>query len=212
MTTFFSNRGDAGRQLGELLQQRVSDGNVIVLGLARGGLPVAAEVARALGAPLDALIVRKLGMPFNPEFAFGALASGGHIYIDDSLVSKFAMPQEQIDEIVAGETAELRRREQVYRAGRNPLDLASKTAIVVDDGIATGATMRAALMYVRSLRPVRVVLAVPVAPDDSAAVFADLCDEFVCVRPVAELGSVGQFYAEFGQVSDAEVVAILQGH
>ena len=207
----YLNRFDAGQRLGKVVASRVTAADhPIVLALPRGGVPVGAEVAKAIGGELDLLIVRKLGMPFDSEYAFGAIGAGDAMFIDRQLVDRVGLSQEQIDAIVELERAELARREAKYRAGRAPLNVAGRTVVVVDDGIATGASMKAALKVLRGLKPGRVVLAVPVAPADSRGEFAGLVDEFICPLEVMGLGGVGRWYESFEQVEDDEVLAALR--
>jgi len=206
----YRNRVEAGQQLGLRVATHVkANEKSIVLALPRGGVPVGAEVAKAIGGKLDLLIVRKLGMPFDPEYAFGAIGAGDAMFIDRQLVDRVGLSQEQIDEIVKRERSELVRREAKYRAGRAPLNVAGRTVVVVDDGIATGASMKAALEVLRGLKPGLVVLAVPVAPADCRGEFAGLVDEFICPLEVMGLGGVGRWYESFEQVEDEEVLALL---
>jgi len=206
----YRNRVEAGQQLGLRVATHVkANEKSIVLALPRGGVPVGAEVAKAIGGKLDLLIVRKLGMPFDPEYAFGAIGAGDAMFIDRQLVDRVGLSQEQIDEIVKRERSELVRREAKYRAGRAPLNVAGRTVVVVDDGIATGASMKAALEVLRGLKPERVVLAVPVAPADCRGEFAGLVDEFICPLEVMGLGGVGSWYESYEQVEDEEVLALL---
>jgi putative phosphoribosyl transferase len=180
-----------------------------VLALPRGGVPVAYEVALALNADLDVLVVRKLGVPSQPELAMGAIASGDAFYLDERMVEIAGISSGQLDEVIARERAELARRETLYRGNDAPLDVRARVAIVVDDGMATGATMKAAAMSLRRAHPARIVAALPVAPLDSEARVEDVVDEFVCVlRPYRYYG-VGQFYDDFTQTSDDEVRALL---
>lgn len=212
--TVYRNRTDAGQQLAAAVVDRLGDqpAGAIVLALPRGGVPVAVEVTKAIKAPLDVMIVRKLGMPFDPEFAFGAISSGGACYLNPRVMGRGIVTEAQIEKVRAAETAELTRREHLYRGDRPLADLTGRTVIVVDDGIATGASMRAALMAVRALGAGRVVLAVPVAPAESEAEFADLVDDFICPLFAENLGSVGAFYEDFAQVEDAQVFESLQAN
>lgn len=218
MSLPFQNRKDAGRQLvAEILQRHpefaaLNQGELKVLGLARGGLPVAAEVASALQAALDVIVVRKLGVPLNPEYAFGALAPNNTIYLDHNLVARLSLATNQVDSVIAEQQKELARREQLYRAGRETIRVENAIALLVDDGIATGATMRAALLYLRGLKPRRLIVAVPVAPVgiDQELVSASLADELICPETPDPFGAVGNFYEVFPQVSDDEVIGILE--
>lgn len=206
--TVYLNRTDAGQQLAQEVAARLGErpDNAIVLALPRGGVPVGVEVAKRIGAEFDVLITRKLGMPFDPEFAFGAIGPGGACYLNPDVLERHAISDEQINQVRESETAELSRREHLYRGNREFPTLNGKTVIVVDDGIATGASIKAALLALKSLKPGRVVLAVPVAPKESVPEFTQLVDEFICPLTPEHLGSVGEHYAEFGQVTDAEVL------
>jgi predicted phosphoribosyltransferase len=204
----FRDRADAGRLLASTLEgQRLE--RPVVLGMARGGVPVAAEVARRLAAPLDVLVVRKLGAPGQPEFAIGALAEGV-THIDESTVRMLGVPRDVLDRLVAAETAERERREVVYRKGRPPLDLAGRTVIVVDDGLATGASARAAIMSLRRRGPARIVFAAPVCAPESAAALRDVADAVVCVESPRDFRAVGHWYEDFSPTADAEVVTLLE--
>jgi len=207
----YQDRSDAGQILARAVAAKITPGeSVVVLGLPRGGVPVAAAVAKALNATLDVIVARKLGVPFNPEYAFGAIASGGARYLNQSVVHGLALTEDQIAAVSAAETAELQRREQRYRGERPFPNLAGKTVILVDDGIATGATLRAAMLAVREMQPARLIVAAPVAPADTAAEIASKVDEFVCPIIADDFQAVGQFYRDFGQVEDAEVVDALK--
>jgi predicted phosphoribosyltransferase len=204
----FRDRHDAGRRLAaELLAYR--DEDPVVVGLPRGGVPVAEEVAAALGAPLEVLAVRKLGAPHNPEYGIGAIAEGGIRVFDSEALAVLGINGGVLDSIVAREAEELRRRVAAYRGERSPIDLRGRTAIVVDDGVATGVTDTAALRAVRRLGPHRLVLAVPVCAPDSALRLREEADEVVCLSEPPLLYGVGQWYRDFSQVSDAEVIASL---
>lgn len=205
----FSNRADAGRRLAASLRHYRQHGDVLVLGLPRGGVPVAYQVAQALNAELDVLIVRKLGVPFRPELAMGAIASGGGISVNDDVIAAARLTPEQFDQVRITEQRELERRERLFRGTRKPAAIQGRIVIVVDDGLATGATMRAALGALRMLKPARLVVAVPVAPAGSAERFADVCDEFVCIETPDDFAAVGQFYENFSQTSDDEVRELL---
>jgi len=201
----FLDRTDAGIRLAGHLAAYVGRADVVVLGLPRGGVPVAAEVARALGAPLDVFCVRKLGVPGEPELAMGAIATGGVVVVNEAVVAEISAPPELVAEVAAAERAELDRRERAYRGDRPPLPLAGRTVVLVDDGLATGASMRAAVRAVRSAGPARVVVAVPVAAAETCRSLEAEADEVVC--PLAPKGfrAVGGWYEDFSTTSDDEV-------
>jgi putative phosphoribosyl transferase len=184
--------------------------DVVVLGLARGGVPVGWEVAAGLGAPLDVFLVRKLGVPQWPELAMGAIASGGAVVINESVVQSLHISESQLQEVMQRETAELQRREVAYRGGRDAMNLRGKVVIVVDDGIATGASMRCALQAVRGAAPSEVVVAVPVGPRSECQRLRGDADDVVCATSPARFEAVGQVFGDFHQVSDEEVRALLQ--
>lgn len=209
MSVMFPNRQAAGRELAEYLRDYRREGDLLVLGLPRGGVPVAYEVARSLGAELDVMVVRKLGVPGQPEFAMGALASGGVRVLDESIVRALGLREEQVETVVAAEREELARRERLYRDGRPSPRIQGRTVILVDDGLATGASMKAAVRAVDAFEPARVVVAVPVAPPDATHEFSGLADAFVCVHMPWSFQAVGQFYREFGQTTDDEVRDLL---
>ena len=204
----FADRRDAGRQLGERLLPFAYE-NPLVIGLPRGGVPVAREVARALHAPLDFLAVRKLGAPHNPEYGIGAVAEDRVRVIDPEAVAILSLRNAVVDGIAAHETEELERRVALYRRDRTPLAVAGHTAIVVDDGVATGVTDTAALRAVRRRGPRRLVLAVPVCPPDTERRLREEADEVICLQAPPRFFGVGQFYEDFSQVSDEEVISIL---
>src|SRR5438094_3251828 len=206
----FADRAEAGRVLAEKLKPLAGNPNVVVLALPRGGVPVAAELARALGAPLDVFVVRKLGVPGHEELAMGAIATGGVLVLDDRLVHGLGVSDDQIDRTIARELQELERREAAYRAGRGPPDLEGKTVILVDDGLATGATMQAAALAVRKYNPARVVVAVPVASAETCDEFRANVDEIVCALTPAPFHAVGLWYEDFSQTSDDEVQELLR--
>lgn len=207
MRTGYRDRAAAGGVLAELLAHHAGRSDVIVLGLVRGGVPVAAVVADRLAVPLDVLVVRKLGVPGAEEVAFGALGPGGVVVRNEDIAAR--LPAEQIAWVLRREQAELARRERLYRAGRGPLELAGRTAIVVDDGLATGATARAAVAVARRLGAGTVVAAVPVAAPDALAQLRAVADEVACPLAPAQFGAVSRYYDRFGQVGDDEVVALL---
>lgn len=204
----FADRADAGRQLARQLLPLAYE-NPFVIGLPRGGIPVAREVALALNAPLDFLAVRKLGAPHNAEYGIGALAEDGTRVIDPEAIAVLGISNGVLEEITARETEELRRRAALYRDDRPPLDLSGHTAIVVDDGVATGVTDAAALRALRRRGPRRLILAVPVCPPDTARRLEDEADEIVCLQAPPRFFGVGQWYEDFSQTSDQEVVSIL---
>jgi predicted phosphoribosyltransferase len=205
----FRDRVEAGRSLAELLSGYAGRDDVIVLALPRGGVPVGYEVAKALGAPLDVLVVRKLGVPGHEEFAMGAIASGGLLVLDQDLVRRLGIGRAEIERTVAAELRELERREAAYRDGREPPQLEGKTVILVDDGLATGSTMRAAALAVRQANPARIVVAVPVAAAQTCDEFRDVVDEIVCGLTPQPFQAVGLWYDDFSQTSDDEVRALL---
>ena len=205
----FRDRAEAGRLLAELLQGYAGRDDVVVLALPRGGVPVGYEVAKALGAPLDVFAVRKLGVPGREELAMGAIASGGLLVLDRHLISSLGISNSEIQRAVAAELRELDRREAAYRGGRGPPELTGKTVILVDDGLATGSTMRAAAQAVRERRPARVVVAVPVAAAQTCDEFRDDVDEIVCAVTPSPFHAVGVWYEDFSQTSDEEVRELL---
>ncbi len=203
------DRRAAGQMLADALQNYAGRDALIVLALPRGGVPVAAEVARALKAPLDVMLVRKLGLPGHPELAMGAIASGGARVMNDEVVRRAMVSADALDAVVAEESRELERRERVYRGERPWPDLQGRCVILVDDGLATGATMRAAVEAVKRQRPACVVVAVPVAPPETVHELESLVDEVVCPLQPESFMAIGQWYRDFRQVSDAEVLALL---
>ncbi|MFE9362111.1 phosphoribosyltransferase family protein [Streptomyces sp. NPDC006978] len=204
----FTDRTDAGRQLAEALRH-LERRDPVVLGLPRGGVPVAYEVARALGAPLDVIVVRKLGVPYRPELGFGAIGEGGARVISDEIVRHAGVREKDLEAVERAEEAELLRRAQTYREGRPRLPLEGRTVVVVDDGVATGATARAACHVVRAQGASHVVLAVPVASPDVAARMREDVDEVVCLSTPHLFSAVGEWYRDFSQTSDEEVVSLL---
>jgi putative phosphoribosyl transferase len=204
----FQDRRRAGRDLAELLAAYRGKPDVVVLGLPRGGVPVAFEVARELGAPLDVFIVRKLGMPGHEEYAMGAIASGG-VRVMNPEVAELRIPPAAVEAIADREKRELERREQLYRGNRPPLDVKDRIVILVDDGLATGSTMRAAALAVRRLGPKRIVIAVPVGARATCNEFSGEVDEVVCARSPEPFMGVGAWYDDFGQTSDEEVHRLL---
>ncbi len=206
--TRFRDRRDAGRRLAEQLLPLAAE-HPVVVGLPRGGVPVADEVATALRAPLEILAVRKLGAPHNPEYGIGAIAEGGTRVFDSEALAILGIDGGVLESIVSRETAELRRRVAAYRGNRPSMELKGRTVIVVDDGVATGVTDTAALRAIRRRGPRRLVLAVPVCAPDSAARLREEADEVVCLIEPPLLYGVGQWYRDFSQVSDDEVISAL---
>jgi predicted phosphoribosyltransferase len=206
----FADRAEAGRLLGAALQDRI-EGKAFVLGLARGGVVVAAGVADALDAPLDVLIPRKLGAPRNAELAIGAVAPGVRV-IDEAMVRRLRVPAGYLEAEIARAEAEIERRSQAYRGHRPPPRLAGSCAVVVDDGVATGATAIAAPRWARAQRPDRLVFATPVGPPDTARLLSRECDEVVFLREPASFTAVGTWYRRFDQVDDDAVKAIVAEH
>jgi putative phosphoribosyl transferase len=209
MARTFRDRRDAGRVLArELASYRGRDG-LLVLGLARGGVPVGWEVAAALGADLDVFLVRKLGVPQWPELAMGALASGGGVVMNERVLSSLQISDEQVRDVIDRETAELHRRELAYRNGRSMADPRGRTVIIVDDGIATGASILAAVRAVRTAGPEAIIVAVPVGPRSVCQLLAQEADHVVCATMPDDLEAVGQSFVDFHQVSDDEVRDLL---
>lgn len=204
----FTNRAAAGRELASLLQQFKERPDVLVLGLPRGGVPVAYEIAEALHAPLDVMVVRKIGAPGQPELAVGAIASGGVTVINEGALAWFR-DSEAIERAAAAEHVELERREVAYRGARPPLNAKDRVVILVDDGAATGATMLAAIRAARKLDAKKVVVAVPVASIDACRMLAEEADEMICVSTPRFFYAVGQWYKEFTQTTDEEVTRLL---
>jgi putative phosphoribosyl transferase len=209
MEGIFPDRAEAGRLLGLKLSKYAGAADVIVLGLPRGGVPVAYEVARALRVPLDVFIVRKLGVPGFEELAVGAIASGGVRVLNDEVANALPNREEIIEAVTQRETAEMERREQKYRDGRPAPEIRGRTVILIDDGLATGATMRAAVKALRQRGVARIVVAVPVGPPDTCKEFEDEADEVVCASAPEFFQAVGQYYEDFSQTSDEEVRELL---
>ncbi len=206
----FLNRADAGRKLAGHLAAYANRADVIVLGLPRGGVPVAFEVARALRAPLDVFLSRKLGVPGQEELAFGALASGGVCVLDQDLIREVGISPEKVARVTEKAKRELERRESVYRAGRPPLRVEGLTALLVDDGLATGSSIRAGAQALRLMKPARIVIAVPVAPASTCKRLRDEVDELVCLHMPEMFFAIGQFYEDFSQLADEEVIDLLR--
>ena len=205
----FANRREAGRILASLLMNYTDRDDVLVLALPRGGVPVGFEVAQALRAPLDVFIVRKLGVPGHDELAMGAIATGGVRVLNDDVVISLELEPEVIDAVAAREEKELARRERLYRGARPAPDVQGRTVILVDDGLATGSTMRAAVAALRKQEPARIVVAVPVAAPETCEEFKTEVDEVVCAATPRMFNGVGRWYEDFSQTTDAEVHELL---
>ena len=205
----FRNRTEAGQKLAARLQAYNHQPDVLVLVLPRGGVPVGYEIARALHAPVDVFVVRKLGVPWNPELAMGAVATGGVRVFEEETVRMLAIPGEEIAKVAAREERELERRERAYRGGRTPFPVAGRKVILVDDGVATGSTMRAGVAALRRLRPAQIVIAVPVAPRATCAMLRKLADEVVCLIEAEDFFAIGEWYEDFSQLTDQDVQKLL---
>jgi len=205
----FADRAEAGRKLAAELREYAGREDVVVLALPRGGVPVAFEVARELRAPLDVFVVRKLGLPAQPELAMGAIASGGARVLNDEVVQAAGIPPETIEAVAAREREELARREQLYRGERPSLTVEGKTVILVDDGVATGSTMRVAVQALRRQRPAQIVVAVPVAPPQTCNELRGEADDVVCTRTPEPFIAIGVWYEDFPQTSDGEIRDLL---
>jgi putative phosphoribosyl transferase len=201
----FPNRTEAGRALARELSHYAGRNDVVVLALPRGGVPIGFEIAYALHAPLDVFLVRKLGVPHYPELAMGAIASGGTRVLNETVLEQLQIPIEDIEAVAEREQRELERREQAFRNGRPPLPVSNQICILVDDGLATGSTMRAAVMAVKKQNPQRTVIAVPVASAETCAEFEPLVDEVFCLYTPEPFIAVGRWYDDFMQLSDEEV-------
>ena len=209
MTARFRNRVDAGRILARALAAYGGTPDLLVLALPRGGVPVAFEVARTLRAPLDVFVVRKLGMPGHEEYAIGAIASGGVMVVNDEAVQAFGITQAELDAVASEERLELERRERSYRGGRPPPDVRGKTVILVDDGLATGSTMRAAVAALRLEGVRRLVVAVPTGAPETCDEIGALVDDLICAITPEPFQAVGLWYEDFGQTTDEEVRDLL---
>lgn len=206
----FQNRTEAGQKLASKLSAYFAQPDVLVLALPRGGVPVGCEVARAMHAPVDVFMVRKLGVPWNPELAMGAVATGGVRVLDLEIIGSLAIPNEEVAEVAAREELELERRDRAYRGDRVPLPVAGKKVILVDDGIATGSTMRAGIAALRKLQPARIVIAAPVATHAACALLRNLADEVVFAIEAEDFFAIGEWYEDFTQLSDADVQNLLE--
>ena len=205
----FHDRAEAGRAVAADLAAYAGRPDLLVLALPRGGVPVAYEVARALGAPLDVFLVRKLGLPGHEEFAMGAIASGGIRLINEEVVREFGVTDAEIAAVSAAEERELERRERQYRRDRPDLEIKGRTVILVDDGLATGATMHAAVLALRQEHPARIIVAVPVAAAETCDAFREIADDIVCAETPAPFYAVGLWYEDFSQTTDEEVQDLL---
>lgn len=205
----FSNRIDAGKQLAVGLKQYADRDDVLVLALPRGGVPVAYEVARALNAPLDLLLVRKLGVPGHEEFAMGAIASEDTVFINESTVKSLHIDKQTVDNVIQKEQRELQKREALFRDARPKVEVKGRTVIIVDDGLATGATMKAAIQALRQRQPAAIVLAVPTAPRDVIHDFEDEVEDVICLMTPEPFGGVGRWYMDFPQTSNETVLEYL---
>ncbi len=210
MAQFFKDRRDAGRILAQDLSAYAGRSDVVIFALPRGGVPVAYEVSLALNAPLDIFIVRKLGLPGHEELAIGAIASGGIRVLNEDIILALNLPDEMINLVAEQEMRELERREKSYRGDRLPLSAHDKTAMLIDDGLATGASMRAAVAGVRTQSPARIVIAVPTAAPETCNALKFRVDEIVCAMTPAPFLGVGQWYEDFSQVTDEEVRTLLE--
>lgn len=209
MKPLFKDRSDAGRQLAEKLKDYIPATNVLVLGLPRGGVPVAFEIARSKQAPLDVFIVRKLGAPGQEELAMGALASGGIRVFNRQVIDSLQIEDNAVEEAIAREQKEIERRETLYRKGRATLSLSGRDVWLIDDGLATGSTLQAALMAIQQAEPLSLSAAVPVAAPDTCALFQEKGHEIVCLHTPSNFTSVGEWYENFSQTTDEDVRALL---
>lgn len=209
-TRRFHDRREAGRELANRLRGYSGEADLIVLALPRGGVPVAFEIAQWLQAPLDVFIVRKLGLPQNEEVAMGAIASGGTQLLNTRLIERYQIAGDDIDRIVEREQKEMERREKAYRQNRPPLNLHDKTVLLIDDGLATGATMSVAIRAVRKLEPARIIAAAPVGAADACLRLRSEADEVICLVEDSDFGSVSRYYDDFTQTTDEEVRLLLE--
>jgi putative phosphoribosyl transferase len=206
----FIDRHDAGRQLAGAVEETLEGEDAVVLALPRGGVPVGYEVSSRLGVPLDVLLVRKLGVPWQPELGFGAIATGDVVVVNEDHVKALGIGEDMIKDIIEREHIELEQREQLYRNGRPPMDIAGKTVVVVDDGIATGSTVRAALKSLEQRGAKRRIVACPVAAAETVRALEETADEVVCLKTAKAFGAVGRWYDDFAPVFDSEVKELLE--
>lgn len=209
MVYLFKDRASAGQQLAKALQSYDRKANTLVLALPRGGVPVAHAVAKSLSLPMDIWLVRKLGVPGHEELAMGALAAGNTRYLDTRLIHALDIQAYAVEEVIAKETMELQRRETLYRKGRPPPQVTGKTIVVVDDGLATGASMRAAVESLRQAKAGHIVAAAPVGADETCSMLASIADEVICPEKPTPFSGVGQWYRDFSEVSDQTVSRLL---
>lgn len=207
--TTFKDRNEAGQRLANQLIHYQNDPNALVLALPRGGVPVAYQVAKKLQLPLDVFVVRKLGAPFHEELAMGAIASGASIFFNEDVIANLGLTKNDIKRVIEKEKTELQRREKKYREGRTFPNIAGKKIILIDDGVATGASIHSAIIALKKLSVQKIILAVPVAPESAVSELALLVDEMVCLYPVKIFYGVGQFYKDFSQTMDEEVINLL---
>ena len=205
----YRDRRDAGKRLALALGAYTGRADVTVLGLPRGGVPVAYEVARALRVPLDVFVVRKLGLPAHPEFAMGAIASGGIVLLDEQLISRIGLPRAAVEQVIAAERAELARRERLYRGSRAPLDVRGRAIILVDDGLATGASVQAAIAALKRLAPASIVVASPVGARETCRAISGITDGCLCAAMPEPFYAVGFSYEDFSETTDSEVRRLL---
>lgn len=208
-TERFADRHDAGRQLADAVDEAIGGEEAVVLALPRGGVPVGREVAARLGAPLDVLLVRKLGVPWQPEMAFGAIATGDVVVMNEDHLKALGLGKDAIQDVIERERAELDRRQQLYRDDRDPIDIAGRTVVVVDDGIATGSTMKAALKSLEQRGVKRRIVACPVAAAETVRALEEEADQVICLRTPVAFGAVGSWYDDFAPVFDSEVKKLL---
>lgn len=209
MNQLFSNRIDAGQQLAGQLMEYANRDDVVVLALPRGGVPVAYEVAKTLHVPLDVFLVRKLGVPGQKELAMGAIASGDVTVFNDEIVGSLQISQSEIDEVIKEQQAILQAREKLYLGDRNPINISGRVVILVDDGIATGATVRVAIKAIKKIKCKKIIVATPVAPPDTIGKLRSLVDEVVCLQMPTPFFAIGGWYEDFAQTTDEEVVLLL---
>lgn len=210
MDSLFVDRTDAGKQLANALKSYSGQSDIIILALPRGGVPVAYPIAKALKSPLDVFLVRKLGVPRQEELAMGAIASNNVMILNDEIINQLGISQSQIDEVIKKEKSVLEERQNKYTGDRAPIEIENKTVILVDDGIATGSTIRAAIKAIKKLNCKKIVVAVPVAPPDTIEKIRDEVDEMICLKMPYPFFAIGGWYENFGQTSDEEVITLLQ--